>query len=57
MTQGMSMKQKSFVMQAVRDASGQELSQCFRVMDTTNDRLLKVMDPVLSRMYKAVMTL
>ena len=53
----MSMKQKSFVMQAVRDASGQELSQCFRVMDTTNDRLLKVMDPVLSRMYKAVMTL
>lgn len=57
MPQGMSMKQKSFVMQAARDASGQQLSQCFRVMDATNDRLLKAMDPVLSRMYKAVMAM
>ena len=57
MPQGMSMKQKSFVMQAARDANGQQLSQCFRVMDATNDRLLKAMDPVLSRMYKAVMAL
>ena len=57
MTQEMNMKQKSFAMQTARDASEQQLSQCFRVMDATNDRLLKAMDPVLSRMYKAVMAL
>lgn len=57
MTQEMSIKQKSFAMQAARDASEQRESQCFRVMDATNDRLLKAMDPVLSRMYKAVMAL
>ena len=57
MPQGMSIKQKSFVMQTARDASDQQPSQCFGVMDATNDNLLKAMDPVLSRMYKAVMAL
>jgi hypothetical protein len=57
MTQEMSMKQKSFAMQTARDASEQKDSQCFRVMDATNDRLLKAMDPALSRMYKAVKAL
>jgi hypothetical protein len=57
MTQEMSMKQKSFAIQSARDASEQQQSQCFVVMDATNDRLLKAMDPVLSRMYKAVMAL
>ena len=57
MTQEMSIKQKSFAMQTARDANEQKDSQCFRVMDATNDRLLKAMDPVLSRMYKAVMAL
>ena len=57
MPQDMSIKQKSFAMQAARDASQQQQSQCFAVMDATNDRLLKAMDPVLSRMYKAVMAL
>ena len=57
MPQGMSMKQKSFVMQSARDAAEQQTSQCFRVMDAINDRLLKAMDPVLSRMNKAVMAL
>ncbi len=57
MTQEMSIKQKSFVMQTARDASEQKDSQCFRVMDATNDRLLKAMDPVLSRMHKAVTAL
>jgi hypothetical protein len=57
MTQEMSMKQKSFAMQTARDASEQQPSQCFRVMDATNDRLLKAMDPVMSRMHKAVMAL
>ena len=57
MRQEMSMKQRSFAIQTARDASEQQESQCFRVMDATNDRLLKAMDPVLSRMYKAVMAL
>jgi len=57
MTQEMSIKQKSFAIQTARDASEQQASQCFNVMDATNDRLLKAMDPVLSRMYKAVMAL
>jgi hypothetical protein len=57
MTQEMSMKQRSFAIQTARDASEQQESQCFMVMDATNDRLLKAMDPVLSRMYKAVMAL
>jgi len=57
MTQEMSMKQKSFAIQTARDASEYKDSQCFRVMDATNDRLLKAMDPVMSRMYKAVMAL
>ena len=54
---GVSMKQKSFAMQTVRDASEQQESQFFRIMDATNDHLLKAMDPVLSLMYIAVMTL
>jgi hypothetical protein len=57
MTQEMSIKQKSFTIQTARDANEQQESQCFRVMDATNDRLLKAMDPVLSRMHKAVMAL
>jgi hypothetical protein len=57
MTHEMSMKQKSFTMQTARDANEQQESQCFRVMDATNDRLLKAMDPALSRMYKAMMAL
>ena len=57
MPQEMSIKQKSFVMQAARDANEQQPSQCFSVMDATNDRLLKAMDPVLSRMYKAAMAI
>ena len=57
MKQEMSMKQKSFAIQTARDASEQQESQCFAVMDATNDRLLKAMDPVLSRMSKAVTAL
>ena len=57
MVQEMSIKQKSFAIQAARDANEQQESQCFRVMDATNDGLLKAMDPVLSRMYKAATAL
>ena len=51
----MPMAAKAFVLVEMPDAdpSAQRKSQCFVVMDSVNDKLLKAMDPVLSRMYKA----
>ena len=51
----MPMAAKAFVLTEIPEAdpNAQPKSQCFIVMDSINDKLLKVMDPVLSRMYKA----
>ena len=51
----MPMPLKSFVMFEIPDGdpNAQPKSQCFEVMDGVNNKLLKAMDPVLSRMYKA----
>ena len=43
------MARKAFVMQAIADRS---TSGCFAVMDSVNDRFLRVFDPVFSRMVK-----
>lgn len=51
----MPMAAKAFVLVEIPDPdpNAQPKSKCFEVMDSINDKLLKVMDPVLSRMYKA----
>ena len=51
----MPMAAKAFVLTEIPDGDPNALpkSKCFEVMDSINDKLLKVMDPVLSRMYKA----
>lgn len=51
----MPMAAKAFVLNEIPDPdpNAQPKSQCFLVMDSINNKLIKVMDPVLSRMYKA----
>ena len=51
----MPMPLKAFVLFEIPDGdpNAQPKSQCFEVMDGVNNKLLKAMDPVLSRMYKA----
>ena len=51
----MPMAAKAFVLTEIPEAdpNAQPKTKCFLVMDSVNDKLLKVMDPVLSRMYKA----